>query len=295
MVAPPNGAYGVPVVAAPSHDAHMRAYHHPDTPGGLDAYGQNPFAFFKMPLGTQIHHPSAYKTHEKGSSQHAQGRHIGDTPPSSGSSQEAVRSHANGPQRQQTMPQDGGLGVTRERRTVPPAVSGLSLRINSDQKGDSDAPRSAPVDGPNQKRRISHDDVIMALRRKVMGKNGFQAQHHHSQQRQMPQLTPISVGPSSGGRQNSDDRSKMYRSSLSTISQVDSPDCIPEETSSSSSSSSSSAHADEADSALRSLASTATTENEDRRDSQQQRASSISHIVDSEPMPEAAKSVSSTS
>ncbi|KAJ2324985.1 hypothetical protein GGH92_010554, partial [Coemansia sp. RSA 2673] len=45
-----------------AHDPNgLRAYHHPDTPGGLDVRtNQHPFAFFKMPPGAPLHHPSAY-------------------------------------------------------------------------------------------------------------------------------------------------------------------------------------------------------------------------------------------
>ncbi|KAJ1814362.1 hypothetical protein LPJ56_004875 [Coemansia sp. RSA 2599] len=67
------------------------------------------------------------------------------------------------------------LGI-RERRPVPPAVSGLSVRIAADQAASlmmDGAPQSAPVDGPALgKRKISHDEVIKALRRKVMSKGG---------------------------------------------------------------------------------------------------------------------------
>ncbi|KAJ2764673.1 hypothetical protein IWQ57_005077, partial [Coemansia nantahalensis] len=59
---PPHGghavSYGVPVAAAHPDPGSARAYHHPDTPGGLDGHGaQNPFAFFKMPLGAPVYHP----------------------------------------------------------------------------------------------------------------------------------------------------------------------------------------------------------------------------------------------
>ncbi|KAJ1902065.1 hypothetical protein LPJ66_000314 [Kickxella alabastrina] len=140
---PPQGAHHhpqTPAMATPagygssSHDHYrnVRSYHHPDTPGGLDGRSPNPFAFFKMPLGAPLHHPSAYSPQQK------------PRPP------------------------------MRDRK-VAPAISGLSVRI-VDHGGniDGNVPQSAPVDGPaaQAKRKISHDEVIMALRRKVMAKSG---------------------------------------------------------------------------------------------------------------------------
>ncbi|KAJ2778803.1 hypothetical protein GGI15_004070 [Coemansia interrupta] len=130
-----------------AHDPHSqaRSYHHPDTPGGPDVRpNAHPFAFFKSPLGgAPINHPSAY-----------------------------------GQQQQQKQPPPQQLGI-RERRPVAPAVSGLSVRTVDGGHGLGDgAPRSAPVDGPaaHGKRKISHDEVIMALRRKVMSKSAGHVQ-----------------------------------------------------------------------------------------------------------------------
>ncbi|KAJ2384147.1 hypothetical protein GGI05_005096 [Coemansia sp. RSA 2603] len=146
--------YGAP------HDlhGHARSYHHPDTPGGPDVRpNAHPFAFFKSPLGgAPINHPSAYGQQPQ---QQAGGRQAG--PATSGSStHQAVRP----------------LGI-RERRAVPPAVSGLSVRtVDSAHSMGERAPQSAPVDGPaHGKRKISHDEVIMALRRKVMSKGAHVA------------------------------------------------------------------------------------------------------------------------
>ncbi|KAJ2600558.1 hypothetical protein GGF40_002019 [Coemansia sp. RSA 1286] len=144
--------YGPPL---PPHDPHVhaRSYHHPDTPGGLDVHAnQHPFAFFKTPLGgAPIHHPSAY------SQQQQQSR--------------VLPSGANDQQHPPTSSANLQLGI-RERRPVPPAVSGLSVRIVDQTSMMDAAPRSAPVDGPALgKRRISHDEVIRALRRKVMSKS----------------------------------------------------------------------------------------------------------------------------
>ncbi|KAJ2724480.1 hypothetical protein GGI07_001911 [Coemansia sp. Benny D115] len=155
----PYGPYG-----------HMRAYHHPDTPGGPDARGgQNPFAFFKMPLGgAPLHHPSAYRPANAGP--------LKQYPP-------------NPQQQQQPQQPQQQLGIRERRRHVPPAVSGLSVRIVNPSAADAmadAAPRSAPVDGPSQnnKRKISHDEVIMALRRKVLAKGGLGNSNPHAPQQQ---------------------------------------------------------------------------------------------------------------
>ncbi|KAJ1766733.1 hypothetical protein LPJ74_005739 [Coemansia sp. RSA 1843] len=301
MVPPQNGTYGIPVVAAPPHGSHnMRAYHHPDTPGGPDAHsGQNPFAFFKMPLGAQIQHPSAYLAHPN--EKHAP-RYTTEPQSGSLSSQETLgpssssRPGTNGSSKHQISPHRDQQVSGREKRTVPPAVSGLSLRIGGVHSNmAADAPRSAPVDGPNQKRRISHDEVIMALRRKVMGKSGSQAQPQPQQQLQqqqqhkhMPPLRPIPPAtktPSGASRRFADEQATIRRSSLAKSTHIDSPDCVQDDVPMSSSSSSSSSSTTSEDfplageeayeeeeeeeaevSALRSLASTAATE-ESRRGS----------------------------
>ncbi|KAJ1720353.1 hypothetical protein LPJ53_005012 [Coemansia erecta] len=149
----------------PPHDPHnhTRSYHHPDTPGGPDVRpNPHPFAFFKSPLGgAPINHPSAFGQQQPG------GRQPGTAAASGGGSSTATHE----PTRQ--------LGI-RERRTVAPAVSGLSVRTADGGHGlmGDGAPRSAPVDGPamHGKRKISHDEVIMALRRKVMSKSGAHVQ-----------------------------------------------------------------------------------------------------------------------
>ncbi|KAJ2511270.1 hypothetical protein H4217_007466 [Coemansia sp. RSA 1939] len=186
VIHPQNGAYGGPVVAAVPHD--MRAYHHPDTPGGPDApNAQTPFAFFKTPLGAQVSHPSAFVTRDADSK--LAPRFAGEMlPPGSVPLQDAanLRPDGNGvstmqqqQQQQRALQRRDMATPVHELRAVPPAVGGLSLRIGSGvaaEKDAADAPRSAPVDGPNQKRKISHDEVIMALRRKVMSKGVSQAQ-----------------------------------------------------------------------------------------------------------------------
>ncbi|KAJ2579024.1 hypothetical protein EV177_010833, partial [Coemansia sp. RSA 1804] len=156
----------------------MRAYHHPDTPGGPDApNAQTPFAFFKTPLGAQVSHPSAFVTRDADSK--LAPRFAGEMlPPGSVPLQDAanLRPDGNGvstmqqqQQQQRALQRRDMATPVHELRAVPPAVGGLSLRIGSGvaaEKDAADAPRSAPVDGPNQKRKISHDEVIMALRRK---------------------------------------------------------------------------------------------------------------------------------
>ncbi|KAJ2655978.1 hypothetical protein IWW48_005259 [Coemansia sp. RSA 1200] len=203
VIHPQNGAYGGPVVAAVPHD--MRAYHHPDTPGGPDApNAQTPFAFFKTPLGAQVSHPSAFATRDA-DNKHAP-RFAGEMlPPGSVPLQDAANPRPDGngisvmqqQQQQQRALQHRDMAAPgHELRAVPPAVGGLSLRIGSGvaaEKDAADAPRSAPVDGPNQKRKISHDEVIMALRRKVMSKGMPQSQpqhlqpQHQQQQQRRPQ------------------------------------------------------------------------------------------------------------
>ncbi|KAJ1850648.1 hypothetical protein LPJ57_008063, partial [Coemansia sp. RSA 486] len=113
----------------------------------------HPFAFFKTPLGgAPIHHPSAYSQQQQQQSR-------------------ILPSGANDQQHPSTSSANLQLGI-RERRPVPPAVSGLSVRIVDQTSMVDAAPRSAPVDGPALgKRRISHDEVIRALRRKVMSKS----------------------------------------------------------------------------------------------------------------------------
>ncbi|KAJ1795954.1 hypothetical protein LPJ59_004043, partial [Coemansia sp. RSA 2399] len=241
-----NGTYvGSSASRAASLDSQsMRSYHHPDTPGGPDAHhsGQNPFAFFKMPLGTQIQHPSAM--YEKHAPRYTEPLTGGVT------TQETAASRpggANGPSKTRASPPHHGHQDGRQKRTVPPAVSGLSLRIGSGMGG-GDSPRSAPVDGPNQKRKISHDEVIMALRRKVMGKNGGGAQPQPHQQPQQQHkhvhvLRPVppnaKAAQSGASRRISEEQGTMRRSSLANSTHIDSPICVQDDVPIHSSSSSS--------------------------------------------------------
>ncbi|KAJ2830669.1 hypothetical protein IWW50_000115 [Coemansia erecta] len=278
MVAPVS--YGMPM----AHDASTRAYHHPDTPGGQDGRGaQNPFAFFKMPLGAQVHHPSAYAVHGEAAGQHAAAGHAGTT---------AQQQHA-------------AIG---NRRPVPPAVSGLTVRIMKSDADKANAPHSAPVDGPEQKKRkVSHDDVIMALRRKVMSKGGQwqsvpqqqpqQSLHQQQQQQQMPRLAPASARHHHSAHQKhrSEDASCLRRSSLAVITTADSAEgpALSDSTSSSSSSSSRStpssvANGDEPN-ALNVEPNTPVSESNapvSEPDAGQRRVSSISLLVDRESTPQ---------
>ncbi|KAJ2647017.1 hypothetical protein IWW40_005011 [Coemansia sp. RSA 1250] len=223
VVAP--GSYAMPV----AHDLNQaRSYHHPDTPGGLDGRNaQNPFAFFKMPLGPHVHHPSAYAAHgEKGnagSSQHASA---------------AAHPAAN------TAPRANGGSTANatlgNRRPVPPAVSGLSVQIVDGDANKANAPHSAPVDGPEQKKRkVSHDEVIMALRRKVMSK-GTQWQQHSASQSALQKSMAPRRHHAAHQKHQSEDASKLRRSSLAIITRADSTDDMAVSESSSSESSSSS-------------------------------------------------------
>ncbi|KAJ1953915.1 hypothetical protein GGI12_005908, partial [Dipsacomyces acuminosporus] len=185
---PPPAPYGMPAQA--QHDPYnMRSYHHPDTPGGFDARAHSTsFAFFKQPLGTTIHHPSAYVVPGEPSASVAappntadpKARRLADgSAAANGNGNSNSNSSSGGsavlgsgllqvPNRPlaPATTAHGRLGI-KDRRPVPPAVSGLSVRIMGNDHSMSDSPRSAPVDGPNQlKRKISHDEVIMALRRK---------------------------------------------------------------------------------------------------------------------------------
>ncbi|KAJ2749656.1 hypothetical protein IWQ56_007186, partial [Coemansia nantahalensis] len=147
---PPHGghavSYSVPVAAAHPDPGSARAYHHPDTPGGLDGHGaQNPFAFFKMPLGAPVYHPSAYGP--SGAHRLPQ-QHAASGPPA-----QAVRA----PRPQPPPPPASVAGGAR--RPVPPAISGLSVRIIDREAKLTDTSLSAPVDGPeSKKRKISHEE-----------------------------------------------------------------------------------------------------------------------------------------
>ncbi|KAJ2782599.1 hypothetical protein H4R18_002167 [Coemansia javaensis] len=170
---PPEPAAAATATAAATAGS-ARAYHHPDTPGGLDGRAaQNPFAFFKMPLGAPVHHPSAY----------------------------APSGHSSGHSAAQPQRPPPNAG---DRRPVPPAVSGLSVRIINREAKTTDVSLSAPVDGPDpKKRKLSHDEVIMALRHKVMSKNGYWQQQHQQQQqqpqqRQRPQTHAVARSSSLG-------------------------------------------------------------------------------------------------
>ncbi|KAJ2104699.1 hypothetical protein GGI16_002667, partial [Coemansia sp. S142-1] len=277
--------YGMQSVA---HDPNgLRAYHHPDTPGGLDVRtNQHPFAFFKMPPGAPLHHPSAYN--EQQHVPHSGSNNInsggsGSSQMSSSRSQMQLSGGSNGSGPKVRQQQQQQLGI-RERRPVPPAVGGLSVRILSHDHNLADAPRSAPVDGPDmKKRKISHDEVIMALRRKVMSKGGVAGTHALSlAQAQASAAQPSKGHPlqaTSAAAQNS---STQRRSSLAVITQssstaeCDDDLCEAAGTLSSSSSSSSSSP-----SLMPSTASSPllrTTASEDRT----HRVSSISLIVDAD-------------
>ncbi|KAJ2136279.1 hypothetical protein IW136_003962 [Coemansia sp. RSA 678] len=254
MVAPVS--YGMP----PAHDASMRAYHHPDTPGGLDNRGaQNPFAFFKMPLGAQVHHPSAYATHGENSQHNGTAGHAGITSP----------------------PTDRANAAIGSRRQVAPAVSGLTVRIMNSDAGPANAPHSAPVDGPEKKRKVSHDEVIMALRRKVMSKGGAQWQ---SVPQQHPRMAAHNHH-SAHQKHQSEDASNRRRSSLAVITSVDSAEgtVLSESTTSSSSRSTSSS--------LTPMSATNVTEPaladaEPGADVSPRRTSSIALLVDRETTPQ---------
>ncbi|KAJ2580788.1 hypothetical protein GGH95_002405, partial [Coemansia sp. RSA 1836] len=272
-----------------AHDAHsLRAYHHPDTPGGLDVRtNQHPFAFFKLPPGAPLHHPSAYseQQHVPHSGGNINSGGSASSQMSSSRSQKQLSGNSNGSgskTRQQQQQQHQQLGI-RERRPVPPAVSGLSVRILSHDHSLTDAPRSAPVDGPDmKKRKISHDEVIMALRRKVMSKGGVGGSHALSQAQalastSLPKAHPLQSSASAG----SQSANKQRRSSLAVITRSsDEPGSetgVAGTPSSSSSSSSSSSPSPLASAASSPLLRTAAVED------RSQRVSSISLIVDADP------------
>ncbi|KAJ2884035.1 hypothetical protein H4R27_002381 [Coemansia aciculifera] len=241
--------YGMQPVA---HDPNgLRAYHHPDTPGGLDVRtNQHPFAFFKMPPGAPLHHPSAYN--EQQHVPHSSGNNInsggsGSSQMSSSRSQMQLSggSNGSGSKTRQQQQQQQQLGI-RDRRPVPPAVGGLSVRILSHDHNLADAPRSAPVDGPDmKKRKISHDEVIMALRRKVMSKGGVAGTHALSLA-QASAAQPSKGHPLQAASAAAQNSNTQRRSSLAVITQSsstgegDDDPCEAAGTLSSSSSSSSS-------------------------------------------------------
>ncbi|KAJ2851973.1 hypothetical protein IWW36_000746 [Coemansia brasiliensis] len=227
-----SGSYAMPV----AHDLNQaRSYHHPDTPGGLDGRNvQNPFAFFKMPLGQHVHHPSAYATHgEKGSTSSSQ--HVVNAAAAHPAANTAPRANSGG----SGAPANTMIG---NRRPVPPAVSGLSVQIVGGDANKANAPHSAPVDGPEQKKRkVSHDEVIMALRRKVMSKGTQWQQHSASQSTPQKSIAPRRHN-TAHQKHLSEDASKLRRSSLAIITRADSTDdmAISESSESSESSSESS-------------------------------------------------------
>ncbi|KAJ2780576.1 hypothetical protein GGI18_003806, partial [Coemansia linderi] len=114
--------YGMQSVA---HDPNgLRAYHHPDTPGGLDVRtNQHPFAFFKMPPGTPLHHPSAYgeQQHVPHSGNNINSGGSGSSQMSSSRSQLQLSGGSNGSgSKARQQQQQQYLGI-RDRRPVPPA------------------------------------------------------------------------------------------------------------------------------------------------------------------------------
>ncbi|KAJ2802483.1 hypothetical protein H4R20_003259, partial [Coemansia guatemalensis] len=260
-----QGSYGMQVPAMKQEPGNTRSYHHPDTPGGLDARAaQNPFAFFKMPLGDNVYHPSAYRTYgEKGAngahpppqkpphSHSASVGHVGSMGSSSnGASLSSSSSHGAAAH---TKP-----GGAREPESS--AASELSVRIVESDPRSAHAPRSAPVDGPEmKKRKVSHDEVIMALRRKVMSKGAqWQQQQHQQQQLSQPAGRSTAAGrmvstTSSRGapaqqqqqlhpqqhRHMAEGTSHMRRSSLAVLTSIDSAElATPSDDSDDSSSSS---------------------------------------------------------
>ncbi|KAJ2370766.1 hypothetical protein H4S01_000145 [Coemansia sp. RSA 2610] len=259
--------YGVPV----AHDPHTRSYHHPDTPGGLDGRGaQNPFAFFKMPLGQQVHHPSAYAAHGDKQGPHvAVPGHPTSTPPRAGS---------------------GANAVIGNRRPVPPAVSGLTVRTAGDGSA-ANAPHSAPVDGPeNKKRKVSHDDVIMALRRKVMSKG---TQWQQSAPPPPQRLAPTRRHHAAHQKHQSEDASRLRRSSLAVITSAEDADSLAPSDSPSTSSSSGSSRSVSSSSSTTPLSTANAAAAEPAAmgveagkddESSKMRVSSISSIVDQEPV-----------
>ncbi|KAJ2745671.1 hypothetical protein GGI20_001996 [Coemansia sp. BCRC 34301] len=266
-----------------AHDPNsLRAYHHPDTPGGLDVRtNQHPFAFFKLPPGAPLHHPSAYSEQQhvphSGGNINSGGSASSQMSSSRSQIQLSGNSSGNGPKAQQQQQQQLGI---RERRPVPPAVSGLSVRILSRDHGLADAPRSAPVDGPDmKKRKISHDEVIMALRRKVMSKGGVGGGHALSQAQALTSAPfpakSHSLQTSASSLQNS---SNQRRSSLAVITHSGDEPCLETgvDDSSSSDSSSSSSPSPLASAVSSPLLRTADTED------RSQRVSSISLIVDAD-------------
>ncbi|KAI8318750.1 hypothetical protein GQ54DRAFT_299926 [Martensiomyces pterosporus] len=265
----PPVPYGIP---ASTHDPYnMRSYHHPDTPGGLDGRAHTtPFAFFKQPLGATVSHPSAYTIPgEVPGSASAHGREHGIA--AAGTDQKARRpvdGGSSGPSQVPNRPlapasaTHGRLGI-KDRRPVPPAVSGLSVRIMANDHSMSDSPRSAPVDGPNQlKRKISHDEVMMALRRKVMSKGKQVSALQQQQLQQQPQpsasrntlakpasssdapTSPTVAKNCSQQQQASSSRlkapqgnSRKRRSSLAVVADITTSEAVPSSSDSSSSSS----------------------------------------------------------
>ncbi|KAJ2491118.1 hypothetical protein IWW37_002571 [Coemansia sp. RSA 2050] len=274
--------YGMQSVA---HDPNgLRAYHHPDTPGGLDVRtNQHPFAFFKMPPGAPLHHPSAYseQQHVPHSGNNINSGGSGSSQMSSSRSQLQLSGGSNGSgskARQQQQQQHLGI---RDRRPVPPAVSGLSVRILSHDHSLADAPRSAPVDGPDmKKRKISHDEVIMALRRKVMSKGGVGGTHALS----MAQAGTAPKGhhPLQASAAAAAAQSTPRRSSLAVITHSSDGDDFCEEMGAAGMLSSSSSSSSSMSTPVESAASSPLLRVAAAGESQAQRVSSISRIVDAE-------------
>ncbi|KAJ2083319.1 hypothetical protein H4R24_000879 [Coemansia sp. RSA 988] len=253
----PQGSYGMQVPMK-QESGNTRSYHHPDTPGGLDARAaQNPFAFFKMPLGDNVYHPSAYHTYGEKSSNgthpppqkppHSHSSSVGHAGSTSSSGNGASLSSSS-----HSAVAHGKPGGARESDSL--AASELSVRIVESDPKSAHAPRSAPVDGPElKKRKVSHDEVIMALRRKVMNK-GTQWQQ---QQQQLSQPAGRSTAVGRAGstsstrgipaqqqlhpqqhRHMAEGSSHMRRSSLAVLTSIDSAELTtPSDDSSSSSSS----------------------------------------------------------
>ncbi|PIA15496.1 hypothetical protein COEREDRAFT_82035 [Coemansia reversa NRRL 1564] len=245
-----QGSYGMQVPSMQREPSNTRSYHHPDTPGGLDARAaQNPFAFFKMPLGDNVYHPSAYHTRGEKS---ANGTypHPQKPPQSHSTSVGNVASSSNG----SSLPSSSyGSGTHAKpgggfKESESLAANELSVRIVESDPKSAHAPRSAPVDGPElKKRKVSHDEVIMALRRKVMSKCGqWQQQQQLSQPAGRSSSTNRTGSASSARgippqqhRHMTEGTSQTRRSSLAVLTSIDSAELTtPSDDSSSSSSSS---------------------------------------------------------
>ncbi|KAJ1921096.1 hypothetical protein H4219_000955 [Mycoemilia scoparia] len=186
-----------PPAAGSSHHP-VRSYHHPDTPGGpsSNVASQSPFAFFKQPIGEVIHHPS--QLHPKHPAGHRATSYSGNYRPHGG---QHLAPSAKDQDLSKSPARYGSSSAASNPnlcKHVPPAVEGLSVNIGALNRGpekqleagsvenfngkrlQSDGPMSAPVRGPSfQKRKIRHEDVLEALRRKVRANTQAKALSAH--------------------------------------------------------------------------------------------------------------------